>query len=553
MRLRPSLSFLIGCLVLLASGTHVQAGLRQEREPNDTPPTAQPVVLPVSLGGIIATAGEMDMFALRGETGQTLVAGILARSFRAGAQPGSQLTAVLEVLATDGVTVLASATSQGNFHDPALAVVIPADGRYLVSLRDTDPLAGGPDHTYILSLEMEPNDAFETATQLVPPVLASLHLLIHPAGDQDYFRLEAQSGQVLTADLDAAVFNPDQPPVKAVLSLYDESRNLLAESSYLDQDMDPFLQFLLPAGGTYFLRVRDVRSFVGTLNTFYQLGVDLGPGTDNDSFSQASPVQVPRAVSGTVSPTGDVDHHGFSLLQPSTLQADLDAVEALASLLQPSLQLHDAGGVLAAGAGSPDPALLAALSSGSYSVSIQGDCQGGGCAAEDSYYTLFIDPDDDDDGLRIPVDNCPLTSNSAQTDQDNDARGDICDNCPATFNPDQSDTDLDGTGDACSTCPTPLETAVDLSFDASGIFLSWSAAPDTETYNVYRGETGPALPFYNHSCLLGDLLLPLTFDSQDPPAEHVFYYLVTGVNVCGEGTAGFASAGNLRPNEVPCL
>ena len=121
MRLRPSLSFLVGCLVLLAGGTHVQADLRQEREPNDTPPTAQPVVLPVSLGGIIATAGEMDMFALRGETGQTLVAGILARSFRAGAQPGSQLTAVLEVLATDGVTVIASATSQGNFHDPALS------------------------------------------------------------------------------------------------------------------------------------------------------------------------------------------------------------------------------------------------------------------------------------------------------------------------------------------------------------------------------------------------------------------------------------------------
>jgi hypothetical protein len=90
----------------------------------------------------------------------------------------------------------------------------------------------------------------------------------------------------------------------------------------------------------------------------------------------------------------------------------------------------------------------------------------------------ICDPDDDNDGRVDVSDNCPFTSNPAQTDTDGDSLGDACDNdddndtvldsndnCPLTPNPDQADTDGDGIGDACKV-PEGLTLGIDA--DSSG-------------------------------------------------------------------------------------
>ena len=74
------------------------------------------------------------------------------------------------------------------------------------------------------------------------------------------------------------------------------------------------------------------------------------------------------------------------------------------------------------------------------------------------------DIDDDNDGVRDNVDNCPLISNMTQIDTDMDGMGNVCDgdddndgvideddNCPLTYNPNQEDRDNDGLGDVCDT------------------------------------------------------------------------------------------------------
>jgi len=279
------------------------------------------------------------------------------------------------------------------------------------------------------------------------------------------------------------------------------------------------------------------------------MSVTLGVSSDDGTFATGDPVVVPRAVSGVVSPVTDVDHHRLHLAGAATVHADLNAREGLASLLQGTLALNSATGILAQDSSSPDPHLASVQPAGDYSVSVRGPCSGSGCLAEDSYYVLYLDPDLDADGLVMPGDNCPLAYNPGQADADRDGVGDACDNCPAAFNPDQRDSDGDGRGDACACAPP--EVAQDLGFGNSQT-LGWSADPAAASYDLYRGTIAGGAWSYDHACLAPSLPSPGAVDGAAPPPGAAFYYLVTGRNVCGEGPLGAASNGQQRPNPSPC-
>src|SRR5437867_3351208 len=261
--LSPRVACRCGILALAAcaASSPLRADLRREVEPNDSPPVAQPVVPAASVGGTIGAPGDLDIYAVGLQAGQTVVADILARGFRAGAQPGSSLSAVLTILDRDGSTVLAQSQSPGSFDDPARAI--------------------------------------------------------------------------------------------------------LAEDAYTATDpVDPYIQVVLPADGVYTIRIRELRSFVGTSNTFYQMSVTLGASGDDGSFATGDAVVVPRAVSGVVSPAADVDHYRLHLAGAATVRADLDAREGLVSLLQGTLALNGATGILVQDSSSPDPHLISAQPSG---------------------------------------------------------------------------------------------------------------------------------------------------------------------------------------------
>jgi len=214
----------ISALTLMAAVASARADLRREAEPNDSISRAQPIVPATSLGGVISIPGDVDIYAVRVEAGQTLSADILARGFRAGASPGSQLSAVLEILDTDGTTILAQDQSLGDFDDPTVAFQVTVTGKYFISVQELSPTGGGPGYVYVLSVELDPNDTFTTATPVVPPVLLSIDALIYPPGDVDNYQFFGRAGQILTADIDAAVFNPAQPAAKMVLRVYDPRR-----------------------------------------------------------------------------------------------------------------------------------------------------------------------------------------------------------------------------------------------------------------------------------------------------------------------------------------
>ncbi len=132
------------------------------------------------------------------------------------------------------------------------------------------------------------------------------------------------------------------------------------------------------------------------------------------------------------------------------------------------------------------------------------------------------------------------------------------DNCPDYTNEDQADGDADGTGDACDCAPddetltnVPGEAGPRLNWNTSGTLLSWLAALDADSHDVYetlvQAGMAPSLACQQAS-------LPGTSASLAPAlvSGEVRGYVIAGRNGCGIGTVGASSGGSPRLVSTLC-
>ncbi|HKQ96367.1 MAG TPA: putative metal-binding motif-containing protein, partial [Candidatus Polarisedimenticolia bacterium] len=153
----------------------------------------------------------------------------------------------------------------------------------------------------------------------------------------------------------------------------------------------------------------------------------------------------------------------------------------------------------------------------------------------------------------------------------------IDDDCDGTIDDGLPDNDLDGTPDCMD--PDDDNDQVPDGLDCAPFLRSVSAAPgivgDTilsnpagpagafgftliaqaHVYNVYRGVAGPSTPgeYVSTSvCRLPENPSGSFTDSDVPPLGQIYYYLITGTNVCGEGGAGQGTSGTPRALPAPC-
>ena len=133
-----------------------------------------------------------------------------------------------------------------------------------------------------------------------------------------------------------------------------------------------------------------------------------------------------------------------------------------------------------------------------------------------------VDPtaDQDGDGYKDHLDNCPKVKNPKQEDADNDKVGDACDNCRNKPNPDQQnsdsdtmgnacdncakvnnpnqqDKDADGVGDACDNCPDKVNpTQLDLDADKQGDLCDGDVDGDQIANNIDPRVTQKDVVYY---------------------------------------------------------
>ncbi len=95
--------------------------------------------------------------------------------------------------------------------------------------------------------------------------------------------------------------------------------------------------------------------------------------------------------------------------------------------------------------------------------------------------------DSDFDGLGDVCDNCPFVKNRYQEDGDGDSHGDVCDNCPTVSNEDQANSDTDSFGDVCDNCPT-VDNENQTNSDADSYGDACDNCPDTDNEDQLNND-----------------------------------------------------------------
>ncbi|MGH9762769.1 MAG: hypothetical protein ACREDR_24720 [Blastocatellia bacterium] len=270
-----------------------------EVEPNDN--VAQNVDMPVNIFGAINPSGDIDSFAFPAFGGEQINVQAFA------SQIGSNLIADIGLFDAAG-NLLDEQVGDG-VNDPLIQFDVPSNGFYAVAITDADGF-GGSHFFYVLNIEggvdvqeQEPND---TTPNILPPLPATIFGNISSTTDRDFYSFQANAGQTLLVDVDAAVYGSN---LISEVNLVDPSTGIqYFFNSHTDGD-DPRFNIVLPFTGTYVLGIDAIGQ---ATSGFYQMNVSILSGKDAPGISTVT-TQGPKriqvngfgfAVGGTVNVNG---------------------------------------------------------------------------------------------------------------------------------------------------------------------------------------------------------------------------------------------------------
>ncbi|HZN64591.1 MAG TPA: PPC domain-containing protein, partial [Tepidisphaeraceae bacterium] len=301
-----------------------------ESEPNDAPPQAQTAVLPAVLTGQIGHPGDADCFRFDARKGQCIVFDLHA------SRDGSPLDAAIAVYDAAGKELASDNDTHGA--DPFLAFDVPADGPYVLEIRDLQ-FRGGGEYRYRVKC-----GHFPYVSALFP--------------------ITSQRGRVVD--------------VKTV------GHNLYgADTVKLD------LTYATPGR----VQVR-VTTPLGVSNALPFEVTDAAPTPEaepNDAADKATGVPLPADVSGVIAKGDDEDFFRFTVPQKQMVNLEVSA-RRLGSPVDALLTLRNAKGDVietnddAAGA---DARITRELDPGDYVASVRDLVYAGG---PDHAYRLSVEP-----------------------------------------------------------------------------------------------------------------------------------------------------------------
>ncbi|MCE9564066.1 MAG: PPC domain-containing protein [Planctomycetes bacterium] len=170
--------------------------------------------------------------------------------------------------------------------------------------------------------EVEPNETLDTAQEVTLDSVVNGR--IEKPGDIDCFKFKAKAGQRVVLECFAERVDSK---LRAVLEVHDaDGTRLAANRGYAG--IDPLVDFLVPADGTYIAKVFDL-SYLGSSTHFYRLDIDTKPRVEF-----AVPCVVTRGKTTKVKLYG----RNLSPREGTKPSLDLDSVET--EITPPELSAH---------------------------------------------------------------------------------------------------------------------------------------------------------------------------------------------------------------------
>ncbi|MBU6400248.1 MAG: pre-peptidase C-terminal domain-containing protein [Verrucomicrobia bacterium] len=311
---------------------------------NTAPDRAQKIVLPAAIEGRVGAAGQTNYFRFAARKGQTLILDVWA--FRVG----SPLDSSLALLDSAGKELVRNEDYHG--FDSFIEFTVPADGDYLVQLRDFQ-FRGGTDYTY----------------RLIAGALPYVDS-VFPLGGQRGHTVEVE---LKGRNLDGVTRLPLQISADSPLGLQD-------------------------------LRVSFARGFCNPFRFAVSDQPEILETEPNNATNDANAVTPPVTINGRMNADRDVDTFKLKLAQDAHLICEVEA-SSLGSPLDSLLTLTDAKGTVLAqndDANGPDARIETDFKKDTeYFLSLRDLLNRGG----DSYaYRLSIHPPAQDFAVRFEPD-----------------------------------------------------------------------------------------------------------------------------------------------------
>lgn len=295
-----------------------------EIEPNDRLSNPQKVELPVAVSGVLSKSGDVDCYSVNLKQGDRLIASMIANPIL-----GTSIDGLIQVSDARGFVLDQNDDNKGI--DPQLVVTVPRDGKYLVRAfafpaapNSTVRFAGGADYRYVLRITTGPMiDAsmpfpssskstksligwnlspgtksisksrasgvsetttifsrqaagwFETKPRLAIKKFAATLLdvtgNISKPREFDLYQFESAKGKKLRLEIESRQHGFE---LDSVVTVFDSSGKKLAEKDDRSKtEPDPVLDFVTPASGSYFVRVKDAGD-AGGRRYHYRLNVN---------------------------------------------------------------------------------------------------------------------------------------------------------------------------------------------------------------------------------------------------------------------------------------